>query len=83
MTEPDLLFLDLYTREGCHLCEEMIESLEPRIRGKARLRVHDVDTDPELRARYDTRVPVLEHAGVAISEYVLDVDALATLLGQP
>jgi glutaredoxin len=46
----------LFTRSGCHLCEE----------AEARLLKHgllptliDIDSDPELRARYDTCVPVV------------------------
>jgi hypothetical protein len=82
VTDAAVLILDLYTREGCHLCEDMIESLQPRIRGRATLRVHDIDTDTALRARYDIRVPVLEYNGSPISEYVLDVEALSAVLGQ-
>ena len=50
--------LRLYTRQGCCLCEglrERLEGLEPA----PRLLPLDVDADPELRARYDLRVPVL------------------------
>lgn len=76
------LVLDFYTRAGCHLCEDMLESLEPRIRGRATLRVHDIDSDPALLARYNTRVPVLECGGELVSEYVLDAGALAAALQQ-
>lgn len=51
--------LELYTRVGCHLCEQMLEAVLPLIRGKANLTLVDIDQDPDLRHRFDTRVPVL------------------------
>jgi glutaredoxin len=50
----------LYTRTGCHLCDEahstLVEhGLEPT--------VIDVDADQSLRARFDTCVPVVEIDG--------------------
>src|SRR5262245_60679764 len=54
----------LYTRRGCHLCEDAWEYLsrEQRVHGFA-LRAVDVDADPELAARFDTCVPVVEVNG--------------------
>lgn len=51
----------LYTRDGCHLCEEAHELL-----AEYGLRPHlvDIDQDPELRARYTNCVPVVEIEGV-------------------
>jgi glutaredoxin len=46
----------LYSREGCHLCEEMAAQL--RGLGIAFDEV-DVDSDPHLRLRYGRDVPVL------------------------
>ncbi|WP_104990268.1 glutaredoxin family protein [Deinococcus sp. NW-56] len=48
--------LTLYTRRGCHLCEQAEERL--RLLDFAYTPV-DVDTDPALRARYGDDVPVL------------------------
>jgi glutaredoxin len=50
----------LYTREGCHLCEDAHEllvchGLEPA--------VVDVDADPALREKWNTCVPVVEIDG--------------------
>ena len=55
-----VLELTLYSRSGCHLCEEMkavVEAVSADY--PLRLREVDIDTDPELRSRYDTEVPVL------------------------
>jgi len=50
----------LYTRRGCHLCDDARELLERH--GLAPREV-DIDADPQLRARYDTCVPVVEIDG--------------------
>jgi glutaredoxin len=50
----------VYTRRGCHLCDAALERLTAaRTRHGFGLTVVDVDTDPELVARYDTCVPVV------------------------
>ena len=78
--------LTVYSRRGCHLCEQLLEELEPLIRGYAQLVVEDIDTDAALRARYDTAVPVVALEGREICRYHLDrtavlaaIDALSTL----
>jgi len=54
------LDLTLYTRAGCHLCEEMKAALAPIAREfGARLSEVDVDQSDELRALYGNDVPVL------------------------
>jgi len=50
----------LYTRRGCHLCDDALAVL--RRHGVAPQEV-DIDLDPDLRARYDTCVPVVEIDG--------------------
>jgi glutaredoxin len=50
----------LYTRQGCHLCHEA-----ERLLGGYGLhpRLIDIDAEPELLARFDTCVPVVEING--------------------
>ena len=50
----------MYTRRGCHLCEQAWELLE-QARGRYGFTLEevDVDTDPELAARYGREVPVV------------------------
>ena len=47
----------LYTRRGCHLCEEAEDLLAAH---GVLAEVVDVDAAPEAAARYGLRVPVLE-----------------------
>ena len=50
----------VYTREGCHLCEEAIALLQ---RHGLTPTLVDIDADPELRERYNECVPVVAIAG--------------------
>ncbi len=71
MTKEKLL--TVYSRRGCHLCEEMwgqLHRLQQEI--PFRLALVDIDEEPEVRRRYDTRVPVLAHEGQVLCELFLD-----------
>jgi glutaredoxin len=50
----------LYTRPGCHLCEEAKALIDPML-GEfgATLREVNIDEDAVLRQRYDTEIPVI------------------------
>jgi glutaredoxin len=52
--------ITLYTRPGCHLCEEARALIEPML-GEfgATLREVNIDDDAESRRRYDTDIPVV------------------------
>lgn len=50
----------LYSRPGCHLCEEAKAQIAPLLQEfAARLTEINIDEDPDLRARYDYDVPVI------------------------
>ena len=54
----------MYTRAGCHLCEDVWTQLETaRVRYGFALTMVDVDTDATLAARYGLEVPVVEVNG--------------------
>ena len=54
------LQVTLYTRQGCHLCEEARDRLEAaRRRWGFALATADVDADPALLERYGECVPVV------------------------
>ena len=75
--------LVVYSRRGCHLCEDLIEELQQFLGGAAEFEVRDVDTRAEWRAEYGTRVPVIEYDGRIICQYHLDREALAAVPGIP
>jgi 4a-hydroxytetrahydrobiopterin dehydratase len=57
----------LYTRKDCHLCDEAKASIRAAVslhRLPIDLREVDIDSDPDLRARYSDDVPVIVVNGV-------------------
>jgi glutaredoxin len=50
----------LYSREGCHLCDEARAAMAPAIKDAGvKFTEVDIDDDPELKERYDQVVPVV------------------------
>ncbi len=72
--------LRVYSRQGCHLCELLIEELLPQVRGRLPVEVCDIDSRADWQAEYGIRVPVVEFEDRQISEYPLDRDAISELL---
>jgi hypothetical protein len=62
--------LVLYSKPGCHLCDEMKHVLD-RVGARVpfTLRVVDISTDPDLLARYGLEIPVLELDGRKAAKY--------------
>lgn len=70
----------VYTRLGCHLCAEAEEVVTRLARGRAEVRLLDIDADPALTDRYTVRVPVVEVDGLEVAEYQVDVAVLRRAL---
>jgi hypothetical protein len=64
--------LVLYSRPGCHLCEELAAELEPLLRGRAVVELKDVDESVALERRYGLRIPILVDGDTELSGYPLD-----------
>jgi len=73
--------LVLYTRAGCHLCDEMLAQAQP-VAERHGLVIDpvDIDTDFDLSVRYNARIPVLALDGEEICHHFLDRDALERAL---
>jgi glutaredoxin len=73
----------LYSRPGCHLCDEArIEILALRDLGlRFDLREIDIEGDEELHKRYLERIPVVMVGDSIVSELILDRDALRSMIG--
>ena len=60
LAEAGRRVVTLYSRPGCHLCEEAKKALEPLLREfGARLREVDIEGDPVLENRYGLDIPVI------------------------
>jgi glutaredoxin len=63
----------VYSRAGCHLCEDVknvLRKLERR--ADFRWREVDIDADPALRAEYNEEVPVVFIDGRKAFKYRMD-----------
>jgi len=77
-----MIEVTLYTRIGCHLCEEAERVLrQEQAVTPFRLELVDVDRAPELVRRYGVRVPVVAVDGEDLFEYEVPADLLRTRLG--
>ena len=70
MADAPLPALVLYSRAGCHLCDEARELLQALLDERARqglttptLDEIDIESDPELERRFFTTIPVVELGG--------------------
>lgn len=63
----------VYSRQGCHLCDVVKETLvQLRPEADFQWREIDIDTDPELRRKYNDEVPVVFIDGRKAFKYHLD-----------
>lgn len=72
----------VYSRPGCHLCEEAIEQIIALHERGYRFDLHEVDIESNdlLLRRHLERIPVVEVDGVEVSELILDRAALVARL---
>lgn len=77
-----MIRLTLYSRPGCHLCEEMKAVIE-RVRVSIPLELVEVDVsrDADLEARYGTEIPVLEIGNRKVAKYRISEETLARIVG--
>ncbi len=69
------LDVTLYTRPGCHLCEEAKAQIDPLLqRAGARLREINIDVDPALRALHDYDVPVILLGTRKVAKHRVDLE---------
>jgi len=74
-----MIKLRLYSREGCHLCDELLDALMAMdIASQCSVHIVDIDTDPVLQKQFSLRIPVLiaEDGNKIICEQSLDRQAV-------
>ena len=76
-----MILLQLYSRPGCHLCDDM-KAIVARVAREVPLTLQEIDisTDPELEARYGPEIPVLEIEGKKAAKYRISEDELRRML---
>lgn len=76
-----MALVTLYTRARCCLCHVAKDVLD-QVRAEVpfELEVVDIDTDPDLRARYGAEIPVVLVDGRKAFKYRVDPDELRARL---
>lgn len=76
-----MISLTLYSRPGCHLCDEM-KAVVARVADAIPLSLQEIDisTDSTLEARYGLEIPVLLVEGKKAAKYRVTEAELARLL---
>ena len=78
-----MIAITLYTRPGCHLCEEMKDIVGRVLRDTgtaARLEEINIAGDSALEARYGLEIPVLLVNGKKAAKYRISEEELARLV---
>ena len=72
----------LYTRPGCHLCDQARDAILRMRDGGAAFELDEIDieTDDELHRAYLERIPVVALDGELVCELILDTGALQARL---
>ena len=79
----DFMTLTLYSRPGCHLCDDM-KALVRRVMQSSTHQISmeevDISTDPELERRYGVEIPVLLVNGAKAAKYRVTENELRRIL---
>jgi hypothetical protein len=78
-----VIVLTLYSRPGCHLCDEMKTVVARVVRGldtPVTIDEVDISTDADLEARYGLEIPVLLIDGRKAAKYRVTEGELTRLL---
>lgn len=78
----DLVFT-LYTRDQCHLCENLLAELRQYLGDKQyKVNCIDIEGEQDLQQRYAGRIPVLYLHEQFVCEYFFDKDTVDACLAK-
>jgi glutaredoxin len=78
-----MIALTLYSRPGCHLCDDMkaiVERVARTTTPEPTIEVVDISTDAELESRYGLEIPVLMIDGTKVAKYRIGEEELRRML---
>jgi glutaredoxin len=78
-----IVALTIYTRPGCHLCQEMkviVERVVGDLRTSAQIEEINIANDPDLEERYGSEIPVLLVNGRKAAKYRVSEQELTRIL---
>ena len=70
----------VYSRDGCHLCDALIEELQPLVEGQLAVEIRDIDSRREWHEKHWSDIPVVEYEGIVVCKHFLDRDAIKGIL---
>lgn len=73
--------LEIFSRPGCHLCEQLLEELLPIVRDQLEVKVRNIETRDDWMEAYATLIPVICFEGREVCHYSLDRAAIQRILG--
>jgi len=81
-----MIAITIYSRPGCHLCEDMKTVVQRAIRAsgiEAAIDEIDISTNPDLETRYGIEIPVLLVDGKKAAKYrIAEEDVIRLLLAR-
>ena len=78
-----MIAFTIYSRPGCHLCDQMKAVVEQAARATtppAAINVIDITSDPDLESRYGLEIPVLLVNGKKAAKYRVSAEELRRIL---
>jgi thiol-disulfide isomerase/thioredoxin len=78
-----VIALTIYSRPGCHLCDEMktiVRRVAREVTGPITIEEIDISADPELESRYGVEIPVLLVNGKKAAKYRVSEEDLTRIL---
>lgn len=74
---PDI---EVFSRPGCHLCEVLLEDLQPMVRGVLDIVVRNIDAREDWQARYGSLIPVVVYNHRQVCHHKLDRQAISDIV---
>ena len=78
-----MIALTIYSRPGCHLCDEMKAVVDRVVRSldtPITIEEIDISTDPDLEARYGVEIPVLLVDAKKVAKYRISEQELTRIV---
>ena len=78
-----MIALTIYSRPGCHLCDEMktiVRRVARSVTTPITIEEIDISTDPDLESRYGVEIPVLLVDGEKAAKYRVSEQELTRML---
>ena len=70
----------VYSKRGCHLCEELIEQLSEFVNSRAKIEIIDIESSKDLLNKYHSDIPVVFFNNKEIFKHFFNEDITKQVL---